>query len=91
MDSVDVAGVEPDWVRRLCCHILVGEEVVWFARRARHVAAALQAKYQQVIHQAIILHHERGELQAPDNSIRVGVVHVLQHQPHVLLTTTVLT
>ena len=77
MDAVDVSGVESDGVSGLCLHILESQEVIGYLRWASHLTGPLQAQYQQVQYQAIVLDHEGRELQASDHTIRVGMVHVL--------------
>ena len=59
---------------------LVGEEVVGHLRRTVHVAGTLQAEQQQVHDEAVELDDERRKLQAPDDAVRVRVVHVLKRQ-----------
>ncbi|CAN8015573.1 unnamed protein product, partial [Ixodes persulcatus] len=76
--AVDVARVEAHGVGGLGGHVLEGQEVVGHLGGPRHLGGPLQAQSQQVQHQAVVLHYERRELQAPDDAIRVGVVHVLQ-------------
>ena len=65
-------------MRHLRLHVLVGEEVVGDLRRTGHLAAALQPQHEEVQHKAVVLHHEGGKLEAPDHTVRVGVVHVLR-------------
>ena len=83
--AVDVARVQPDGMGHLRRHVLERQEVVGHLRRASHFRGALQAQHQQVEHQAKVLGDERGELQAADDAVRVGVVHVLVVDDHVVL------
>lgn len=76
--AVDVTAVQSDWVSRLRCGVLETEEVVGHLRGARHLTGTVQAEDQQVHHQAVVLHNERSKLQASDDAVRVGVVHVLE-------------
>ena len=41
--------------------------------------------FEEVDHEAIVLDHEAGELEAPDDPVGVGVVHVLVVDRHVVL------
>lgn len=77
MNPVDISAVQSDRVRGLSGAVLIGQEVVRQLRRARHLAGALQAQHQQVQHQPVVLHYERRELEAADDTVRVCVVHVL--------------
>lgn len=58
-------------------HILKREEVVWHLWRSRHFTGTLEAKHKKVEYETVILHDERCKLQAADDAVRVGVVHVL--------------
>ena len=78
MYLVDVSWVEPDWMARLGGYVLECQEVVGQLWRAWHLRGPLKAQYQQVHDQAVVLHDERGELQAADDAVRVSVVHVLK-------------
>ena len=62
-----------------------GEEVVGHLRAARDLARAREAEDEQVEHQAVVLHHEGGELQPAHDAVRVGVVHVLEGDVDVVL------
>lgn len=70
------------------CHfrrdVLKREEIVGHLRRPSHFTGPLKAQDKQVKHQAVVLDNERGKLQATDDAVRVGVIHVLhtdtQHQ-----------
>ena len=84
MDAVHVARVESDGVAGLSLHVLVGEEVVGHLRGPSHLAGSLQPQHQQIQHQPVVLHDEGGKLQASDNAIRVGVVHVLWGHTHIV-------
>ena len=80
VDAVDVAAVQSDRVGALSGRVLETEEVVGHLRRAGHLAGTVQAQHQQVHHQAVVLHNEGGELEPPDDAVRVGMVHVLHRQ-----------
>lgn len=77
VDAVNVAAVQSDRVSALCGRVLETEEVVGHLRWAGHLAGTVQAQDQQVHHQAVVLDNERGELEPPDDTIGVGVVHIL--------------
>ena len=77
MDAVDVAAVQPDWVGAFCGCILETEEIIGHLGWAGHLAGTVQAQHQQVHHQAIVLYNERRKLEAPDDAVGVGVVHIL--------------
>lgn len=57
--------------------VLEAEEVIGHLRRSSHLTGSVQTQHQQVHHQPIVLHDERGKLQATDDTVRVCVVHVL--------------
>lgn len=80
VDAVNVTAVQPDWVGTLCGRVLETEEVVGHLRRAGHLTGTVQAQHQQVHHQAVVLHNERGKLEPPDYAVGVGVVHILEGQ-----------
>lgn len=61
------------------------QEVIGQLRWASHFTGTLQAQQQQVQHQSIVLCDEGGELQATQDTIGVGVVHVLVGDDHVVL------
>lgn len=77
MDAVDVAAVQSDWVSALRGSVLKTEEVVGHLRGTSHLTGTVQAENQEVHHQTVVLHDERGKLETPDDAVRVGVVHVL--------------
>ena len=85
VDLVDVSAVEPDRMGRLRGHVLKGEKVVGHLRRSGHFRGALEAQQQQVEHQAEELDDEGGELQAANDAVRVGVIHVFVVDDHVVL------
>lgn len=78
VDPVDVTAVQSDWVGAFCGSVLETEEVIGHLRWAGHLTGTVQAKHQQIHHQAVVLHDERGKLETPDDAVRVGVVHVLR-------------
>ncbi len=61
----------------LSLHVLEGEEVIGHLRGSGHLTSSLQAQYQEVQHQPVVLHYEGGKLETADDPVRVGVVHVL--------------
>ena len=82
---VHVPAVQPDRVPRLRARVAVVDELVGHLRRAGNLAGARQPQHQQVQHQAVVLRHERRELQPADKTVRVGVAHVLVRDDHVVL------
>ena len=76
--AVDVTTVEADGMSALCGRVLEAEEVIGHLGRAGHLTGPVQAEHQQVHHQAVVLHDERGKLQPSDDAVRVGVIHVLE-------------
>ncbi len=61
----------------LSLHVLEGEEVIGHLRGSGHLTSSLQAQYQEVQHQPVVLHYEGGKLETTDDPVRVGMVHVL--------------
>lgn len=80
MDAIDVAAVQSDRVSALCRCVLETEEVVGHLWWASHLAGTVQAQHKQVHHQAVVLYDERGKLETPDDTVGVGVVHILDRQ-----------
>lgn len=79
MDTVDISAEQSDGMGGLSADVLEAEEVVGHLRRPGHLTGPLQPQDQQVQHQAVVLHDERGELQPADDTVAVGVVHVLRN------------
>lgn len=69
MDAVNVSAEETDGVGSLSGYVLKTEKVIWHLRGPSHLTGSVQSQYKQVHHQAIILHDERGKLQASDNPV----------------------
>ena len=84
-DAVDVARVESYRMAHLGGERAEREKVVRQIRRAGDLGGARQAQQQNVEHQAVVLHDERRELQAANEAVRVGVVHVLVVDDDVVL------
>ena len=78
MDAINISGVESDWMSGFRGNVLKGQEVVGHLRGASHLTGSVETQHQQIQHQAVELYDERGELKTADDSVRVGVVHVLQ-------------
>ncbi len=85
MNPVHVARIQSDRVRRLSVHILKLQKIVRKLWWPGHLRCSVQAQYQQVQDQPIILHNKRGKLQAPYNTIRIRVVHVLVIDDDIIL------
>lgn len=78
MDAVNVSAVQANGVGTLCSTVLEAEEIVGHLRGSSHLTGAVKTQNEQVHHQPVVLHNEGGKLQAPDDAVRVGVVHVLE-------------
>lgn len=85
VNAVDVSHVEPNRMRALDLDVLIGEEVVGQLWRSGHLARASQTEYEQVEHEPVVLHDERGELQTAYDTVRVRVVHVFVVDHNVVL------
>ena len=82
---INIAGVQTDRMPSLRSTIPELQEVVGALRRSSHLARSLQTEKQQINHQTIVLEHETRELQATNQPIAVGMVHVLIAQLDVVL------
>lgn len=78
MDAVDVSTVQADGVSTLCSTVLEAEEIIGHLWRSSHFTGTVETQNEQVHHQPIVLHNEGGKLQASDDAVGVGVVHVLK-------------
>lgn len=85
MDTINVTAVEADWMGALCSTVLKAEEIIGHLWGASHFTGTMQTQDEQVHHEPIILHNEGSKLQASDNAVRIGVVHVLQSDNKKLL------
>lgn len=65
--------------------ILERQEIVRHLRRARHFTGSLQTQHQKIQHETVVLRDERSKLQTTNDSITVGVVHVLVIDDDVVL------
>mmetsp|Transcript_3094 Transcript_3094/g.10261 ORF Transcript_3094/g.10261 Transcript_3094/m.10261 type:complete len:228 (-) Transcript_3094:2744-3427(-) len=70
---------------RLRAHVPVRDELVRHLRRSRDFRGARETEHEQVQDQAVVLRHERRELQAADQTVRVRVAHVLVRDDDVVL------
>ena len=61
------------------------EEIAGHLRRAGHFRRTWNTQDEQIEDEAKVLSHEGSELQTADDSVRVGVVHVLVVDDHVVL------
>ena len=82
---VDVAGVQPDGVASLGAGVPEAQEVVGDLRGASNLCGSSQAQHQQIQYQPIVLHDKGSKLQTPDQTIGVGVRHVLVGDHNVVL------
>ena len=85
VQAVDVPAVDADRVAHLGGLVAEGEEVVGHLRAAGDLAGAREAEHEEVEHEAVVLHHEGGELQPAHDAVAVGVVHVLEGDVDVVL------
>jgi hypothetical protein len=85
VESVDVAHVDADRVFGLELEGFVEHEFVGVLGGAGELAGAVQAENEQVEDQAVELEDEAGELQALDNPVIIGVVHILEINNHIIL------
>ena len=58
-------------------HVLERQEVVRHLWRSSHLTGTLQTQHKKVEYQPVILDDERRKLQATDDAVRIGVIHVL--------------
>ena len=84
-EAVQVPAVQADGVPELRVHILEGQELVGQLRRPGDLRGPGQTQHQQVQDHAVVLEDEGSELQALDQTVRVGVVHVLVVDDNVVL------
>lgn len=80
VDAIDVSAEEADGVGGLSSYVLETEEVVWHLRGPSHLTSSVQTQHQQIHDQAIVLHDERGKLQASDDPVGICVVHILERK-----------
>jgi len=86
VEAVDVSREEANWMCHFGRDVLKGEEIIRHLWWSSHFTGSLKTKYKKVKHQAIILDNERGKLEATNDAIRVGVVHVLHTATTSLIT-----
>lgn len=77
--------IQPNGVFDLHVDIPEAEEVVRRLRRPRDLRRPREPEDEEVQHQPVVLVDERSELQAADQAVGVGVVHVLVVEHHVVL------
>ena len=82
---VDIAGVQPDGVASLGTGVPETQEVIGDLRWARNLCGPCETQHQQIQYQTIVLHDKGGKLQTPDQTIRVGMRHVLVGNHDVVL------
>ena len=80
-----VARIQPDGVGDFSVDVLESKEVVWHLGWSGHLCGPVEAEDEEVDHEAVVLDDEAGELEAPDDPVGVGVVHVLVVDRHVVL------
>lgn len=82
---VDVASVQPDGMASLSAGVPEAQEVIGDLRGTSNLCSPCKTQHEQIQHQAIVLHDEGGKLQTPDQTIGVGVRHVLVGDHNVVL------
>ena len=82
---VDVARVQPDRVASLGTGVPETQEVIGDLRWASNLCGPCETQHQQIQHQTTVLHDKGGKLQTPDQTIGVGVRHVLVGNHNVVL------
>ena len=85
MYLVDVTRVQPDGMACLSASISETQEVIGNLRWTSNFCGPCQAQHQQIQHQTVVLHHKRSKLQTPDQTICVGMRHVLVGNHNVVL------
>lgn len=85
MNTIHVATVQSNRMIRFGWCVLERQEIVWHLRWTGHFTGTLQAQYQQIQHQAIVLRYKRRKLQTPNDTITVGMIHVFVVNHHVVL------
>ena len=83
--TVDVAHVKSNWVPDFSLDVLVIHELIWLTDRPGKLERTLLSKNTQVQDKTIVLEYKACELEAPDETIRVRVAHVLVRNDHVVL------
>ena len=78
-------GEESDGMGDLGVDVLKGEEVVGHLWRSGHLGGPVEAEDEEVDDEAVVLDDKGGELEAANDAVRVGVVHVLVVDDHVVL------
>lgn len=84
MHSVNISTIKPNWMANFCGRVLEGQKVVRHLRWSSHLAGSLQTQNQQIQNQSIVLRDKRSKLQTTNDSVTVGVIHVLVVDHHVV-------
>lgn len=69
MNSINVSTEESDGMSSFSGYVLETKKVIWHLRGPSHLTGPVQSQYQQIHHQAIVLHNEGSKLQASDDPI----------------------
>mmetsp|Transcript_2955 Transcript_2955/g.8791 ORF Transcript_2955/g.8791 Transcript_2955/m.8791 type:complete len:467 (+) Transcript_2955:3703-5103(+) len=85
MDLIHVALIKPDRVPGLHLALAEGEELVRHVRRPSNLRRPGQTQKEQVQNEPVILGQERSKLQAPNDTVRVGMGHILEGDDNVVL------
>ena len=85
VELIYVARVETDRMGSFCGHILETEEIIWHAWRTSHLTSSVETKNEEIKHEPVVLDDERRELETTENTVVVGVVHILVGELDVVL------
>ena len=85
MQPVNVSAVQAYRVTLLRRRVAVRQEIIRHCRRPGNLRRSRETQHKEVEHQTIELHHEGGELEPADETVRVGVVHVFERDVDVVL------
>ena len=66
MNAINVTGIKPNWMPRLCRAVTELKEVVRKLGMSSHFAGSLEAEDQQIKNKTITLEDKGGELKAPN-------------------------
>lgn len=80
VESVDIARVETDGMTCFSSRIAILKEVIRHLGRPRHLTCSLKAKNKKIEDQAVILEDEGRELKTTNETISIGMRHVLVGQ-----------
>lgn len=79
METVDVTGVQPDWMASLCGRITILEEVVGHLWGTCHLARTGETKDKEIENKSVVLEDEGGELKPANQTVCICVGHIYNH------------